>query len=219
VSAAKSTARRPARERLLAAADELFYEEGVHTVGIDRVIERAGVAKGSLYYTFGSKDELVRAYLTRRHEVRRDRIVARLAGRENPREQILAIFELLEELYAEPGFRGCAFLNASAEAQPGSAAEQVCETSRAWVQALFVEMAERLNASDAHALGRQLVMLYDGATVAAQLDKDPSVAADARTAAAALIEMMTTPDKSCTTAPATKDGPTSPSHTPSPQPH
>jgi len=196
VSAAKSTARRPARQRLLAAADELFYEEGVHTVGIDRVIERAGVAKGSLYYTFGSKDELVRAYLTHRHEARRDRIVARLAGQESPREQILAIFELLEELYAEPGFRGCAFLNASAEAQAGSAAEQVCETSRAWVQELFVGLAEQLNASNAHTLGRQLVMLYDGATVAAQLDKDPSVASDARAAAATLIDMMTAPDKS-----------------------
>ena len=59
-----STARRPsARERLLDAADELFYEEGIHTVGIDRVIDRAGVAKASLYSTFGSKEELVRAYL------------------------------------------------------------------------------------------------------------------------------------------------------------
>jgi AcrR family transcriptional regulator len=188
---------------LLAAADELFYEEGVHAVGIDRVIEHAGVAKGSLYYTFGSKDELVRAYLTRRHEVRRDRIAARLANHESPRDQILAVFELLEELFAAPGFRGCAFLNASAEAQAGSAVEQVSETSRAWVEALFVGLAEQLNASDARALGRQLVMLYDGATVGAQLDKDPSVAADARAAAAALIEIMIVPDKSWTTAPAT----------------
>ena len=62
-----SAVRRPARERLLAAANELFYNEGVHTVGIDRVIEQAGVAKASLYNTFGSKDELVRAYLESRH--------------------------------------------------------------------------------------------------------------------------------------------------------
>jgi AcrR family transcriptional regulator len=196
MSAAKSTARRPARERLLAAADELFYEKGVHTVGIDRVIEHAGVAKGSLYYTFGSKDELVRAYLTHRQEVRRDGMMARLADHESPRDQILAVFELLEELFAEPGFRGCPFLNASAEAQAGSAAEQVCETSRAWLEELFVGLAEQLNASDARVLGRQLVMLYDGATVSAQLDKDPSVAADARAAAAALIEIVTVPDKS-----------------------
>ena len=60
---AKTTAVPSARERLLTAANELFYAEGVHTVGIDRVIERAGVAKASLYNTFGSKDELVRVYL------------------------------------------------------------------------------------------------------------------------------------------------------------
>src|SRR4051794_603668 len=63
----RSPSRASARERLLAAADELFYEEGVHIVGIDRVIERAGVAKASLYSAFGSKDELIRQYLMRRH--------------------------------------------------------------------------------------------------------------------------------------------------------
>jgi len=70
--AGKETPRASARERLLQAASELFYEEGVNTVGIDRVIERAGVAKASLYNTFGSKDELIHAYL----KSRQDRIAA-----------------------------------------------------------------------------------------------------------------------------------------------
>ena len=64
------------RDRLLAAANELFYEEGIHTVGIDRVLEHAGVAKASLYGTFGSKEELVRAYLEQRAQARRERIPA-----------------------------------------------------------------------------------------------------------------------------------------------
>src|SRR5262249_42523015 len=68
-----------ARDRLLAAATELFYAEGVHTVGIDRVIERAGVAKASLYSTFGSKEELVRAYLAGRAEARQRRVSERIA--------------------------------------------------------------------------------------------------------------------------------------------
>ena len=68
--AVKEAARPSARERLLAAANELFYDEGVHTVGIDRVIEQAGVAKASLYNTFGSKDELVRTYLQTRRPCR-----------------------------------------------------------------------------------------------------------------------------------------------------
>src|SRR3954469_13004950 len=78
-----------ARERLLAAASELFYAEGVHTVGIDRVIERAGVAKASLYSTFGSKEELVRAYLERGAAARRERVTERLARHDEPRAKIL----------------------------------------------------------------------------------------------------------------------------------
>ena len=68
-----------ARERLLGAANELFYAEGVHTVGIDRVIDHAGVAKATLYSVFGSKDELIRAYLDRRHQGWHERIEEKLA--------------------------------------------------------------------------------------------------------------------------------------------
>src|SRR3954452_24243164 len=92
------------RERLLAAANELFYEEGVHTVGIDRVIERAGVAKASLYSTFGSKDGLVRAYLSSRADTRRRRIEKHLARHDNPRDRILGIFDALAEAIALPTF-------------------------------------------------------------------------------------------------------------------
>src|SRR5437868_13380628 len=89
-------AKRPsARERLLAAATELFYAEGVHTVGIDRVIERAGVAKASLYSTFGSKEELVREYLTGRAEARQRRISERIARFDDPRDRIVAMFDLI----------------------------------------------------------------------------------------------------------------------------
>ena len=110
--------------RLLAAADELFYEEGVHTVGIDRIIERAGVAKASLYNTFGSKDELVRAYLAARQDARQARILDRIARFTTPRERLLGVFDALGELFAEPGFRGCAFMNASAECSPAAAVEE-----------------------------------------------------------------------------------------------
>src|ERR1700754_4207125 len=117
MSAASPTARpapprrASARERLLAAADELFYAEGVHTVGIDRIIERAGVAKASLYSCFGSKDELVRAYLEGRHEVRRARLLAGLERYVEPRDRLLGVFEVLAELAGQTGFRGCAFYN------------------------------------------------------------------------------------------------------------
>src|SRR5882757_2864354 len=128
-----------ARERLLAAATELFYAEGIHTVGIDRVIERAGVAKASLYSTFGSKDGLVRAYLEGRHQSRRDRISRGLEHLETPRDKLLGIFDVLAQVTSSPDFRGCAFYNASAESSGASVAEEVSASNRAWTRTLFTD--------------------------------------------------------------------------------
>src|SRR5690348_4281559 len=94
-----------AREKLLAAANDLFYAEGVHTVGIDRVIARAGVAKASLYNTFGSKDELVRAYLQARADARQTALTERLAKEPDARAKILAAYDVVGELARGPAFR------------------------------------------------------------------------------------------------------------------
>jgi AcrR family transcriptional regulator len=188
----KTPGRTSARDRLLAAADELFYAEGVHTVGIDRVIEKAGVAKASLYSTFGSKDELIRAYLTARHERRRERITQRLAAYGNPRDRLLAMFGLLGESFAAPGFHGCAFANASAESAPGSAAEQATGQYRGWMRDLFTELATDAGAADPAGLARQLMLLYDGANISARMDGEPpAAAAAARDAAATLLDAAT----------------------------
>src|SRR6202043_3203217 len=88
-----AAAKRSPRERLLDAANELFYAEGVQTVGIDRVIERAGVAKASLYNLFGSKEELVAAYLASRHERTTSGLTDAIESVDNPREKILAVFD------------------------------------------------------------------------------------------------------------------------------
>jgi len=77
---------------LLRAADELFYAEGVHVVGVDRIVERAGVTKATLYNTFGSKDDLVRAYLEEHMRRRRERIDRILAANDTPRARITGIF-------------------------------------------------------------------------------------------------------------------------------
>ena len=83
-----------ARQRLLDAASHLFYEEGVHTVGVDRVVERAGVAKATLYALFGNKEGLVRAYLMARDEAIRGRMTRRLARYGTPRERLLGVFDV-----------------------------------------------------------------------------------------------------------------------------
>jgi AcrR family transcriptional regulator len=177
------------RERLLAAADQLFYEEGVHTVGIDRVIEQAGVAKASLYSAFGSKEELVVAYLQARAEERARRITERIARHDSPRARILSIFDLLGERVAEPGFRGCAFVNASAEGPPGdSKVRRVCRGSREWLRGIFTDLARELGAPDPGLLGRQLVLIYDGAMMGASMDRDPAIARQGRAMADALLE-------------------------------
>lgn len=187
-----TTARKPsARDRLLAAADELFYAEGVHTVGIDRIIERAGVAKASLYSSFGSKDELVKAYLEGRHVVRRARIMRGLERFDNPRDRLLAIFDVLGEMAASPGYRGCAFYNASAESGPGGVVEEVSLANRAWTRGLFAELARDAGAGDPITLADQLLILYDGTNVAARMDHSAAAAGLARTMAAGLLDAAT----------------------------
>src|ERR1700738_5095373 len=93
-----------ARDRLLVAADELFYAEGVHVVGIDRIVERAGVAKASLYSVFGSKDELVRSYLEMHFKGRQRRIARILAAHDTPRDRLLAMFAEMEAALAGSEF-------------------------------------------------------------------------------------------------------------------
>jgi AcrR family transcriptional regulator len=187
-----STARRPsARERLLDAADELFYEEGIHIVGIDRVIEKAGVAKASLYSTFGSKDELVRAYLNRKYDQRRTRITEWLTRYSTPRGRLLGVFDALGDSIAQPGYHGCAFANASAESSPGSVAEQVTQEYRAWTRNLFTELARDAGAADPATLAAQLHLLYDGVNWAARIDHDLDAARRAQAAAEVLLDAAT----------------------------
>ena len=177
--------RRPPAERLLEAADELFYSEGINTVGIDRVIAHAGVAKASLYSSFGSKDELIRSYLDGRREARRERIEQAIAVYESPRDRILAVFDELGDL------RGCPFIRAGAEAPAGSLIEEVNDAYRAWLRSLFLTLARRAGASEPATLAWQLQMLYDGAAVAARMDRSSRAAKKARLAAETLLDVAT----------------------------
>jgi AcrR family transcriptional regulator len=188
-----ATTKPSARERLLDAADELFYGEGVHTVGIDRVIEHAGVAKATLYSAYGSKDDLILAYLGRRRQRREERITRHLAQHDNPRDKILSVFDAQAEVFNAAGYQGCAFYNASAEGPSNTAVSDVCQDIRGWTRRLFLDLATELGAPDPEALSRQLVLLYDGANVAAKMDRRPEAALEARTAAALLLDAAARP--------------------------
>jgi AcrR family transcriptional regulator len=174
----EQTAKRPSpRERLLAASDELFYRDGVRSTGIDAIIEKAGVAKGSLYYIFGGKDELVGAYLRGRLERWRQRVEAAQTNIDDPDAKILAVFDAIADYVSLPEFRGCPFHNAAAEAPAGEAQQLAIEDYRNWLRRSFLQLAADTGVSDSQALADALIVLYDGALATA------GTAEPARTAA------------------------------------
>ena len=176
-----------ARDRLLAAADELFYAEGVQSVGIDRIIERAGVAKASLYHSFASKEELVAAYLGGRRARVSGRLIAAIDAAERPREKILAVFAAQAEMAGAPGFRGCAFVAASTEAPQGGLVESATESYRQWIRETFVSLARDAGAAEPELLGRQLHLLYDGVSLGVRLDRETDETALAARSAVELL--------------------------------
>jgi AcrR family transcriptional regulator len=188
VTTTPTEGRASARERLLAAADELFYAEGVQSVGIDRIIEHAGVAKASLYNVFGSKEALVNAYVESRHRDTIERLKAAVARHRDPRKRLLAVFDAQGALFAEPGFRGCAILTATAETADGSLIDKAAVDYRAEMLALLTDLARAAGVANPARLARQLHLVYDGAGVAARMDHDPSIARSARAAANALLD-------------------------------
>jgi AcrR family transcriptional regulator len=118
----ETTATRPqrgqgARERILDTAYELFSHRGIHDVGVDELVERAGVAKATLYRHFPSKDDLVLAFLDRREQLwTREWVEAEAKRRgSTPEEQLLAIFDAFDEWFHEHDFEGCSFINALLE--------------------------------------------------------------------------------------------------------
>jgi len=190
VTAERTSAERggSARERLLQAADELFYAEGINTVGIDRVIEHAGVAKASLYSAFGSKDGLIRAYLEHRHQLRVARIQRHLAKHADPKARMLAVFDSFDELINGPKWRGCPFIAATGEARTDATVNEVAGVTRDFTRQCFIDEATTLGLQDPAALADQLVLLYDGAVVAAHVQRDRAAASRARGMAELVID-------------------------------
>ncbi|HEY7239833.1 MAG TPA: TetR/AcrR family transcriptional regulator [Burkholderiales bacterium] len=169
-------------ERILAAADHLFYTQGIRAVGVDAVAAAAGVSKRTLYNHYRSKDALIAAYLTARFR--------HVAPSDAPaREQILGYFERLERILADGSFRGCPYVNAVVEIgdpkhQAAGIAVQFKEQRRQWYRALL----ERMGIGDADALATQLQLLAEGALAAALVRGDPTLARSARAAAEVLID-------------------------------
>jgi AcrR family transcriptional regulator len=177
-----------APERVLEIASELFYNEGINTVGVDRIAAEADASKATLYAHFGNKDGLVAAYLDRRSALSRQQLNEHLHNQTGAREQLLNVFESLVDWYSQDDFRGCHFIHAGSElTDPDHPAVAVTRRHRQWVKHRFEELSEALGAPEPDVLAAQLLMLYDGATIAADLDRYPEAARAARQAAERLI--------------------------------
>lgn len=175
-------ASRSPAERILAAADKLFYTKGIRAVGVDTVAAEAGVSKRTLYNHYPSKDALIAAYLTARFK--------HIAPSDAPaREQILGNFDRLERMFTDGSFRGCPFVNAVTEiGDPKHPAASIAlhfkEQRRLWLRALLERMAVR----NPDALATQLQILAEGALASALVRGDPALARAARDAAAVLLD-------------------------------
>ena len=183
-------ARTPAAERLLRVASELFYREGIRAVGVDTIVERSGVAKMTLYHNFGSKDELIVAYLRGRDERWRAWLEDEVERRaSSPRERIPAVFDALEKwMEGDEGFRGCAFVNAWTEISDRShPAYAVISEHKRWMLGYFEGLAEAAGDEAPEELAERLLILYEGANVACTMGTVGEPIVRARETAEALI--------------------------------
>jgi len=158
------------RERLVTAAYELFARQGVQAVGIDAIIERSGVARQTLYRHFGSKQELVLAFLERREEVwTYGWLAAEVHRRQrDPRRRLLAIFDVFDEWFRDPDFEGCSFINVMLEyPAPDHPLHQAAASYLARIRGFITELATDAGLADPSGFARQWHILMKGSIVAA----------------------------------------------------
>lgn len=182
-----------ARERLVAAADELFSRDGIAATPVDEAVRHAGVATATLYHHFDGKDALVAAYLRERHRRWMRRWEAHIDAAPDPTARLLAIFDALDEWAREGGAaRGCAFVDAAAEiSDRDHPAWNAISTHKADLRARLIELAAAAGRADADAdaesIADQLLLLYEGALTALLVGHVERPIAQSRRLAEALL--------------------------------
>jgi AcrR family transcriptional regulator len=162
--------RSPARSRLLGTASRLFYTEGLHSVGIDRIVAEAQVTRATLYRHFPSKDHLVVAYLREVDKLVRAQVAEAAAREESSADVVRAISASIAADIRTPGFRGCAFLNAAAEyPDPAHPVHRTVLVHREWFLRTIADLLMYAGATAPDPAARHFVMLRDGAMAAGSL--------------------------------------------------
>jgi AcrR family transcriptional regulator len=173
-----STTASSARDRILDTAHRLFYRDGLRATGIDRIIAESGVAKMSFYRNFPSKNDLIEAFLTRRHDEWMqwfvDAVETRLARR-NAGLEVIA--DAMEEWFAEPEFRGCAFINTVAEsgAESDAPAWTLASSHKEGVRDYIEQLARRLALPHPRDVADEVMLIIEGMIVRYQMTADPRV--------------------------------------------
>lgn len=180
-----------ARERILDAAEDLFYARGIQAVGMDAIRTGSGVTLRRLYQLFPSKGDLVEAYLARRDDRWLRSLITHVeAAAETPRERLLAVFDWLEDWFARPDFHGCAFINSFGEL--GGTSPQVVAAARHHKDAFHAYLRELATAAGATAdTGTQVALLAEGAMTTAAISGTPAAARQAKRAARLLLALGT----------------------------
>jgi AcrR family transcriptional regulator len=158
-----------AAKLILDAASGLFYANGIHAVGVERVAAAAGVTKKTIYDRFGSKEQLVLAYLRRREAGWREAVLERLGQDTRPGpDRVLAVFDAAMHWYAEIAPKGCSAVNARAEALPQDDKDEILlevQSQKAWMLSLFVQLCAEAGIPDKSKAPETLMLLLDGALV------------------------------------------------------
>jgi AcrR family transcriptional regulator len=183
-----------ARERILGTAYELFSRRGIRDVGVDEVIEQAGVAKATLYRHFPSKDELVLAFLEQREQDwTLDWVEAEARrGGSTPEEQLLAIFDAFDGWFRRDDFEGCSFINVMLEMGPEHSASRACVRHLENIRSIVRRLAEEAGLRDPESFARSWHILMKGSIVSAA-EGDTEAAQRAKSMARCLLDEHRTP--------------------------
>lgn len=179
----------PTRSRIVAAADALFYADGLRSVSVDAIAERAGVTKRTLYYHFRSKDDLVAAYLAARDRPTVERYRKWLGRTGRLPDRIMAMFTELAAYADRPKWRGCGFTRAAVElaGQPGHPAVLMAADHKTRFETWLAEELRGGGVADPGLVARQLMILLDGAIAQMLIHRDVSYALAAGKAAVAIV--------------------------------
>ena len=152
----------------------LFYAKGIRAVGVDLIIAESGVAKATFYKHFPAKDDLVVAYLDKVDGVWTGQLkAAAMAAGPDPADQLVGMFDALGSACRREGYRGCAFINAAAESQPGTAVHDRTVAHKTAVLDWVRDLAGAAGAREPESLARSLTLLLDGGLASGSLDASP----------------------------------------------